>query len=242
MIRQFYTCMKICGLLWWAHQPDLNMQRLIIIAFLSFVDILFFGFRRKCRTKKFKKFVKNMDSEFYETDKDRNLIPVLEGLPFFEERIPRTRNILNDFLRILDVLIALVFLIRGIRKLRNILIRQENQAFFYAIFDFYSYRWSFSKSQKNALSSSWQFTSSGGLISNQSQTMIIINCQNLNLPEFSVKTKQKTIWSKIFESFSKLFIRQRTQIPQIFNSKINAFYRTEKSLHGGRKRPINLLP
>jgi len=197
------------------------------IAFIRFPEILFLSYFRNRRTKKLKKIADKMGLDFYKTDKNK-LRPILEGLPLFEEIRPRTKNILNDLLIILEVMVALLFSIRETTKLKNILIsRQENQGSFYAIFDFNSHIWRPDNSQNSG------FSSPGISISNKSQTIIIFAYKDLHLPEFSVKAKQKSILCKIFESIGNLFGHQRTQgeqISQIFNSQINDFYKVEKNL------------
>ncbi|MBD2773572.1 GUN4 domain-containing protein [Iningainema tapete] len=234
-LSQFYTFFKLflysIMLLWWvAFDRTFNtlISVIIQIALYRFFEILFFSYFRNRRTRKLKKIAAKMGLDFYKTDKNKIIRPILEGLPFFEEIRPRTKNVLNDLLIILEVMVALLFSIGKRTELENILIsKKETQGSFYAIFDFNSHRWSSNKSQDS------EFSSSGRSISNQSQTIIIFAFEDLHLQKFSIIAKEKSIWRKIFDKLCQIFGHQRTQgeqISQIFNSQINDFYKAEKNL------------
>ncbi|KAB8334410.1 GUN4 domain-containing protein [Scytonema tolypothrichoides VB-61278] len=168
-----------------------------------------------------------MSLEFYETDQDQDIRRILEGLPLFEEIRPRTRNVLNDLLIILEVMVELLFSTGDRTKVTNILIsNQNNLGYIYGIFDFNRQIWSPYNSQYSG------FSSSSLSRRNQSQTIIFFAFEDLQFQNFSVIAKEKSIVRKIFDKICKLFGHQRTQgeqISQILNSQINDFYKAEKN-------------
>ncbi|NMG20877.1 GUN4 domain-containing protein [Brasilonema bromeliae] len=233
-LSQIFTFLKALvysiQLLIWAFHPTFGsfIGLIITITCTRIFEILFLSFFRNRRTRKLKRVAANLGLDFYKTDKNKNIKPILEGLPLFEEIRPRAKNIWNDLLMILELLYRLIFSIRETKKMKNILIsKQDNQGHFYAIFDFHSHNWNLNGSQDSTVSSN------GLSISNQSQTMIIFASEDLKLPEFSVKVKAKSILRKIFERICKVFGHEKKETKQnidVFDSKINDFLKAEKNL------------
>jgi hypothetical protein len=234
---QIYTLLKVISyslmLLSWVTNNSTWQQRVYIIiniAFYRFFEILFFSHLRNERTKKLKKIAAKMGLEFYKTDKNNILMPMLEKLPLFEERRPRTKSMLHDILVILETMVWLLLSTRSKVKVKNILINRKSNPI-YAIFDFNRQEWQPYKYQDSSLSFDIKCVSLS--IRNQSQTMILLASEDLHLPEFSVIAKEKTISQRFSTSICRLLGYQRKQgnsISQIFSSRINDFYKSEKNL------------
>jgi hypothetical protein len=167
-----------------------------------------------------------MGLEFYKTDKNKILMPLLEGLPLFEDKRPRTKSLLNDILTILEIMVWLLFSIDERVKLKNILIYKEKErGTFYVIFDFNRQNWELDYSHHRGLSSH--------VVTSSAQTMMIFASEDLHLPKFSVIAKRKTIFHTLFTSICRLFgyhKKQGENISQIFSSRISEFYKAEKNL------------
>jgi hypothetical protein len=232
-LSQIYFWIKVfgysCMLLYWFFTPESAniISDIIRIAFLRFFEILFSSYFRNRRTRKLKKIADKLGFEFYKTDKNKIIMPMLEGLPLLIERRPRTKNILYDILVILEIMVWLLFSVRERFNLENILInKKEYQGIFFAVFD---YNKQLYNPQNNNSSSD---ATSGRSINNQSETMIIFAFEDLKLPEFSVISKEKTVYQKIFNSICRLAGHERIeedQISQIFSTNINDFYKAEKN-------------